>query len=133
MLDQEHGSPWSELKIPEVLFRDTIKELHMKIESEWDPLQQSACQTAAGRALWKHVTHDLFAEVLAGETYLRSFYEKIKKDRSNNAREVSGVILAVRSLWFDSKLEAAISSFNGAAAQVVVVGAGKFLASCDML
>lgn len=129
MSGQENGLPceptWGvDLKLPEVMFTDTIKELHMKIESEWDTLQQSACQTAAGRALWKHVTHDQFADVLAGETYLRSFHEKIKKDRSNNAREVSGVILAVRTLWFDSKLEAAISSFGGGDAQVVLLGAG---------
>ncbi|KAG4933658.1 hypothetical protein JHK87_047660 [Glycine soja] len=55
----------------------------------------SACQTAAGRALWKHAIHDPLADVLAGETYLRNLHEKIKKDIVNNARETSGVIVAV--------------------------------------
>lgn len=67
--------------------------------------------------------HDPFADLLAGETYLKSFHEKIKNDRLKNARETSGVILAVRTLWFDSKIEAALSSFNGEG-QVVLLGAG---------
>ncbi|KAA8528647.1 hypothetical protein F0562_036002 [Nyssa sinensis] len=128
MLDQESGMPedwtWPELKLPELLFTGTVRELHAAIENEWDTLRRSACQTAAGRALWKHVVHDPIAELLAGETYLRSFYDKIKKDRLNNAREVSGVILAVRTLWFDSKLEVALNSFDGGEAQVVFLGAG---------
>lgn len=70
--------------------------------------------------------HDPLAELLAGETSLRSFYEKIKKDRCNNAREVPGVMLAVRTLWFDEKIEAAIESFGGGGAQVVLLGAGWF-------
>lgn len=113
-----------EFKIPDLLLDDTVRGLHLSIEKEWDSLQQSACQTAAGRAMWKHVINDPFADVLAGETYLRSLHEKIKKDCTNNAREISGVILAVRTLWFDSKLEAVIDSFNGGAAQVVILGAG---------
>ncbi|KAK3030557.1 hypothetical protein RJ639_039587 [Escallonia herrerae] len=124
MSEQQNGLPedqiWPE---PDLLYSDTVRELHAVIESDWDSLRRSACQTAAGRALWKHVVHDPLAGLLAGETYLKSFYEKIKKDRLNNAREISGVILAVRTLWFDTKLEAAVSSFGGAA-QVVLLGAG---------
>ncbi|KAK9269906.1 hypothetical protein L1049_025479 [Liquidambar formosana] len=128
MSDRENGQPenptWSELKLPDLLYDDTVRQLHAAIENKWDSLQRSACQTAAGRALWKHVVHDPLAELLAGETYLRNVYEKIKKDRLNNAREVSGVILAVRTLWFDSKLEAALNSFPVGEAQVVLLGAG---------
>ena len=128
MSEEQNGKPeewaWPELKLPDLLLTDTVRKLHEAIESEWDSLRQSACQTAAGRALWKHVTHDQLAELLAGETYLRSLYEKIKKDRCRNAREVSGVMLAVRTLWFDSKIEAALSSFDGGGAQVVLLGAG---------
>ncbi|XP_076895294.1 uncharacterized protein LOC143547870 [Bidens hawaiensis] len=117
-LPDHHNWPQSGL-----LYSEAVRELHATIENEWDSVKQSACQTAAGRALWKHVVHDPLAELFAGETYLKSLYEKIKKDRLNNAREVSGVILAVRTLWFDSKLEAAIKSFGGGA-QVVLLGAG---------
>ncbi|KAL3845240.1 hypothetical protein ACJIZ3_002643 [Penstemon smallii] len=116
--------PWPELKLPELLGSGTVKALHAAIESEWDSLRRSACQMAAGRALWKHVIHDEVAELLAGETYLKNIYEKIKNDRLNNAKEIHGVILAVRTLWFDSKLEAALSSFDGGGAQVVLLGAG---------
>ncbi|KAL0017177.1 hypothetical protein SO802_004246 [Lithocarpus litseifolius] len=128
MSDQENALPedpmWSELKLPDLLSTETVRDVHATIEHEWDPLQRSACQTAAGRALWKHLIHDPLAGLLAGESYLKSLYEKIKKDRINNAREVSGVILAVRTLWFDSKLEAALKSFNSKEAQVVILGAG---------
>ncbi|KAF8405224.1 hypothetical protein HHK36_010125 [Tetracentron sinense] len=128
MSEQENQLPgdlaWPELNFSDFILSDSVKELHMSVDNEWDPLQRTACQTAAGRALWKHVIHDPVAEVLAGETYLRSLYEKIRKDQLNNAREVSGVILAVRTLWFDSKLEAALSSFDGGEAQVVLLGAG---------
>lgn len=117
--------PWSELKLPELLSSDTLRSLHTAIETDWDSLRRSACQTAAGRALWKQVVHDPLAELFAGETFLKTIYEKIKKDRLNNAREISGVILAVRTLWFDSKLEAALSSFDEGGAQVVLLGAGK--------
>ncbi|KAI5600013.1 hypothetical protein POPTR_002G260300v4 [Populus trichocarpa] len=127
MSDQENGlqedPQWLELKLPRLLYTDTVQGLHATIQSEWDSLRRSACQTAAGRALWKHVIHDPFADLLAGETYLKSFHEKIKNDRLKNARETSGVILAVRTLWFDSKIEAALSSFNGEG-QVVLLGAG---------
>ncbi|GAB2291292.1 hypothetical protein Dimus_025551 [Dionaea muscipula] len=128
--DQENGQHpeepkiWSELKLPELLSTDGVRRLHATIEKEWDPLWQSACQTAAGRALWKHVTHDPLAELLAGETHLRSFYEKIRKDCLNKAPQVSGVILAVRTLWFDSELEAAVNLFNTEGAQIILLGAG---------
>ncbi|KAE8719495.1 hypothetical protein F3Y22_tig00109957pilonHSYRG00316 [Hibiscus syriacus] len=112
-----------ELKLPHLLFTENVRPLYAKIVNEWDFLKKSACQTAAGRALWKHVIHDPLAHVLAGETYLRNLHDKIMKDRHNNAREISGVILAVRTLWFDSKIEAVIDSLGGAA-QVVLLGAG---------
>lgn len=132
MTDQENGqhveepTVWSEseLKLPELLFDDGVRRLHEAIEKEWDTLRQSACQMAAGRALWKHVTRDPLAEVLAGETYLRHFHEKIRKDCLNKAPQVSGVILAVRTLWFDAQLKAALESFQGKGAQVVLLGAG---------
>ncbi|KAI8549684.1 hypothetical protein RHMOL_Rhmol06G0043800 [Rhododendron molle] len=122
--EEQQRQQWPELKLPELLYTDTISKLHEVIESDWDYLRRSACQMAAGRALWKHVIHDPLAELLAGETCLRSFYEKIKKDRCNDAKEVSGVMLAVRTLWFDAKIEAAIESFGGGEAQVVLLGAG---------
>lgn len=128
MSSQENGSSehptWPEFKLPDLLSTHTVRQVHATIENEWDPLQLSACQTAAGRALWKHVIHDPLADILAGETYLKKFHEKIKKDCVNKAREISGVILAVRTLWFDSKLEAALHSFNDREAQVVLLGAG---------
>ncbi|KAJ0818686.1 hypothetical protein HanPI659440_Chr00c01g0705231 [Helianthus annuus] len=62
------------------------------------------------------------AKLYAGETHLKNIYEKIKKDRLNNAREVHGAILVVRALWFKSKLEVAVKSFGGGA-QVVLLGA----------
>ncbi|KAL1198721.1 hypothetical protein V5N11_002984 [Cardamine amara subsp. amara] len=96
----------------------------MSIQSEWDYFKKSACQTAAGRALWKHVIHDPLAHLFAGETHLRNLHIKIQNDQVNNAREVSGVILAVRTLWFDSRIQAALDSFHGDAAQVVLLGAG---------
>lgn len=128
MSEEQNGKledqSWPELKLPDLLYTDTVQQIHASIENEWDSLRQSACQTAAGRALWNHVVHDPLAELFAGETYLRSLHEKIKKDRLTNAREVSGVILAVRTMWFDSKIEAALNSFYGGAAQVVLLGAG---------
>ncbi|WCJ35176.1 Leucine carboxyl methyltransferase [Euphorbia peplus] len=129
MSEQEHGIKkeeqqlWQELMLPHLLCTDAVQELHAKILNEWDPLRKSACQTAAGRALWKHLINDPFADLLAGETQLRGLYQKIKNDQLNNAREISGVILAVRTLWFDSKVEAAIASFREES-QVVLLGAG---------
>ncbi|XP_023002415.1 uncharacterized protein LOC111496264 [Cucurbita maxima] len=128
MTEKENGLAddpgWFELKFPDLLSADSVREVHARIVAEWDYLQRSACQMAAGRALWKHVIHDPLADLLAGEACLRNLHEKIKKDRSNNAREMSGVILAVRTLWFDSKIEGALTSFNGRDSQVVLLGAG---------
>ncbi|KAG8377789.1 hypothetical protein BUALT_Bualt08G0070200 [Buddleja alternifolia] len=123
-MSNQENEPWPELKLPELLSDDTVRALHAAIESEWDPARRSACQTAAGRALWRQVIQDPLAELFAGETYLKNVYEKIKKDKLNKAREISGVILAVRTLWFDSKLEMALSSSVGGGAQVVLLGAG---------
>ncbi|CAL9061061.1 unnamed protein product [Musa banksii] len=119
-------SAWlEELQLPQVLISERVRSLHATIEQEWDYLRRSACQTAAGRALWNHMIRDPLAAVLAGESYLRSLYEKMRQDRLSNAREVSGVILAVRTLWFDSRIEAAINSFGDRGAhQVVLLGAG---------
>jgi len=128
MTDKVNGLPedqaWAELELPDLLNTDPVREIHATIEKEWDFLQRSACQTAAGRALWKHVIHDPLADLLAGETYLRNLHEKIKKGCLSNAREISGVILAVRTLWFDCRLEDALNSSNGREAQVVLLGAG---------
>ncbi|KAF5747114.1 hypothetical protein HS088_TW06G01295 [Tripterygium wilfordii] len=121
---QEEPQVLEELKLPHLFSNEKVRELHATIENEWDSLQRSACQTAAGRALWKHVTNDPVADLLAGETYLRSLYEKMTNDRINKAREVSGVILAVRTLWFDSKIQDALNSFSGGGVQVVLLGAG---------
>lgn len=134
MSDQVNGLPedpeWPELKLPDLLHSEAVRHVHATIEKEWDSLRRSACQTAAGRALWKHVIHDPLAELLAGESYLRNLHEKIKKDCLKNARETSGVILAVRTLWFDSRLEDALTSPNGREAQVVLLGAGKLGYRC---
>lgn len=124
MSNQENGS-LPNFILPDSLYTETIREIHSKIEQNWDSLRQSARQTAAGRALWKHVINDPLAELLAGETYLKKLYEKIKKDILNSAREVSGVIIAVRTLWFDKRIEAALNSFDGGGAQVVILGSGK--------
>ncbi|KAK6131197.1 hypothetical protein DH2020_035058 [Rehmannia glutinosa] len=97
MSNHENGfpedKPWPELKLPELLSSETLKALHAVIERDWDLLQRSACQTAAGRALWKQVINDPLAELFAGETYLKAIYEKIKKDRLNNAKEFLGYLL----------------------------------------
>lgn len=121
----EAESDWQELWVlPERLKSETVRALHETIDREWSALQRTACQTAAGRALWNHVIHDPVADILAGERFLESLREKMRKDKLNNAREVSGVMLAVRTMWFDSKLEAAIESFGEGEAQVVLLGAG---------
>ncbi|PIA52656.1 hypothetical protein AQUCO_01000491v1 [Aquilegia coerulea] len=127
MLPEENGTEemnMFELKLSDFLLSDTVRALHASINEEWDSLQLSACQTAAGRALWKHIIHDPVADILAGEKYLRNLHEKIKKDKLSNAREISGVILAVRTLWFDSNIESALNSFNCGENQVVLLGAG---------
>ncbi|XP_058785337.1 uncharacterized protein LOC131660178 isoform X2 [Vicia villosa] len=121
----QHNQTWPELQLPDLLHsNETVRQVHATIEKEWDFLQRSACQTAAGRALWKHVIHDPLAALLAGEHYLRNLHEKMMKDHLNNAHETSGVILAVRTLWFDSRLEEFLNSTNGREAQVVLLGAG---------
>ncbi|KAF5943232.1 hypothetical protein HYC85_020874 [Camellia sinensis] len=80
MSEEQNGKledqSWPELKLPDLLYTDTVQQIHASIENEWDSLRQSACQTAAGRALWNHVVHDPLAELFAGETYLRSLYER---------------------------------------------------------
>ncbi|KAJ9186585.1 hypothetical protein P3X46_002137 [Hevea brasiliensis] len=91
MSDQENGSQeepkWLELKLPHLLYNETAKELHTTIQSEWD------------YTLWRHVIHDPLADLLAGETYLKNFHEKIKNDCLKNAQDISGVLLAIRNLW----------------------------------
>lgn len=129
MSDKQNGflpdePTWPELKLSQCMYTQTVREIHTLIENEWDSVKLSACQTAAGRALWKHVISDPFAEILAGETYLRSLFEKMKKDKLNKASEISGVILAIRTLWFDSKIKAAVGSFGEGETQVVLLGAG---------
>ncbi|KAL3511875.1 hypothetical protein ACH5RR_024592 [Cinchona calisaya] len=125
MSNQENGlsndiQSWPELGLPDLLDTDTIQEIHRSIQNDWDSTRQSASQTAAGRALWKHVVNDPLSELLARKTSLRTAFEKIKKDR-----EISGVILAVRTLCFDSKIEAPLSSYGDGAAQIVLLGAGN--------
>ncbi len=108
------GKPWS-----------AIRELHRTLDPQRDVVERSACQTAAGRALWNHVIHDPLAEVLAGDSFLSSLQEKMKKDWQSNAREVPGVMLAVRTLWFDSRLSQALNRFPPyCTPQVVLLGAG---------
>ncbi|CAN6450585.1 unnamed protein product [Victoria cruziana] len=116
-----------EMRLPEVLSSEGVKRLHASIEEEWDSVERTACQTAASRALWKHVIRDPLAEILAGEKQLRILHGKVMADRLNNAREIAGVMLAVRTLWFDCKLEAAVESLRSlgeAETQVVLLGAG---------
>lgn len=127
-MEKTSGLAWlAELKLPQMLESETVKSLHAIIDDKWGPIHRSACQTAAGRALWNHVIHDPMAGALAGESFLKSLYEKMRKDWLHDSREVSGVILAIRTLWFDAKLEAAINSFDSiddGGAQVVLLGAG---------
>jgi len=115
-----------ELKLSTLMEDENIRELHRLIERECDAVERSACQTAAGRALWNHVIHDPVAEILAGETCLRNLHKKIRVDKLKNARETAGVMLAVRTLWFDSRLQAALSHLKGET-QVVLLGAGPIL------
>eukprot|EP01018_Ginkgo_biloba_P001443 Gb_12070 [translate_table: standard] len=115
-----------ELKMSRLMELESVRHLHKLIEHEWDVVERTACQTAAGRALWKHVIDDPLAEIFAGETCLKSLHEKMKMDKLKNARETAGVILAVRTLWFDSRLEAALHCFKGDT-QVVLLGAGFIL------
>ncbi|XP_078430441.1 leucine carboxyl methyltransferase [Wolffia australiana] len=111
-----------ELELPGLLKEEKVKSLFATINSEWSALLRSACQTAAGRALWKKIVGDPLAEILAGEDCLRNLHKKIIDDQIRRSREVSGVIIAVRTLWFDSKLTSAVDNFGPA--QVVLLGAG---------
>lgn len=106
---------------------EAIKLLHSTLDPQTDYLERSACQTAAGRALWNHVIHDPLAEVFAGDVFLKTLQEKIRRDLEIKARETAGVMLAVRTLWFDTKLTEALSAFGPSSGrQVVLLGAGKF-------
>jgi hypothetical protein len=66
----------------------------------------------------------LAAGELAGEKHLRGLQEKMRRDERAGAREVPGVMIAVRTLWFDARIEAAVGNLGGAP-QVVLLGAGS--------
>jgi len=68
-----------------------VRALHARVEAEWGPVLQSACQTAAVRALWGRAVRDPAAGVLAGERYLRGLHDKMRRDERAGAREVHGV------------------------------------------
>lgn len=106
---------------------EAVRRLHNSLNPERDYLERSACQTAAGRALWNHVIHDPLAEVFAGDVFLRGLQEKVRRDQDKKARETAGVMMAVRTLWFDARLAEALARFDSAstAHQVVLLGAGK--------
>ena len=108
----------------EQLAAEGVRALHARVEAEWDPVLQSACQTAAVRALWASAVRDPAAGVLAGERHLRGLHERMRRDERTGAREVHGVMIAVRTLWFDARIEAAVAGLVGAA-QVVLLGAGS--------
>ncbi|GJN23152.1 hypothetical protein PR202_gb10775 [Eleusine coracana subsp. coracana] len=100
-----------------------VRALHARVEAEWGPVLQSACQTAAARALWGRAVGDPAAGVLAGERFLRALRDKMRRDERAGAREVHGVMIAVRTLWFDKRIEAAVHALGGDP-QVVLLGAG---------
>jgi hypothetical protein len=102
-----------------------VRALHARVEAEWGPVLQSACQTAAARALWGRAVRDPAAGVLAGERFLRGLREKMRRDERAAAREVHGVMIAVRTLWFDARIEAAVAALGGDP-QVVLLGAGLY-------
>lgn len=107
---------------------EAVRRLHNSLDPERDYLERSACQTAAGRALWNHVIHDPLAEVFAGDALLRGLLEKVRRDQDQNARETAGVMMAVRTLWFDARLADALARFASVSThtshQVVLLGAG---------
>ncbi|KAL6636840.1 hypothetical protein ACP70R_024412 [Stipagrostis hirtigluma subsp. patula] len=105
------------------LAAEGVRALHARVEAEWGPVLQSACQTAAARALWARAVRDPAAAVLAGERFLRGLHDKMRRDERAGAREVHGVMIAVRTLWFDARIEAAVAALGGAP-QVVLLGAG---------
>uniref|UniRef100_M8B5S1 Uncharacterized protein n=1 Tax=Aegilops tauschii TaxID=37682 RepID=M8B5S1_AEGTA len=47
----------------EQLAAEGVRALHARVEAEWDPVLQSACQTAAVRALWASAVRDPAAGV----------------------------------------------------------------------
>lgn len=100
-----------------------VRALHARVEAEWGPVLQSACQTAAARALWGRAVRDPAAGLLAGERYLRGLRDKMRRDEQAGASEVHGVMIAVRTLWFDARVEAAVAALGGDP-QVVILGAG---------
>jgi len=110
--------------VMEQLAPEGVRALHARVEAEWGPVLQSACQTAAARALWARAVRDPAAAVLAGERYLRGLHEKMRRDERAGAREVHGVMIAVRTLWFDARIEAAVDALGGDP-QVVILGAGS--------
>ncbi|KAJ3670066.1 hypothetical protein LUZ60_010390 [Juncus effusus] len=114
----------SEFTLRDLVTSDEVREIHATIDTEWDPVLQSSRQTAAGRALWSHVINDPLADIFAGEKLLRGLYEKMRRDRLKNAKEVSGVMMAIRTLWFDTRLEAAIEALGCTGIQIVLLGAG---------
>lgn len=101
---------------------DGVRALHARVEAEWGPVMQSACQTAAARACGARV-RDPAAGVLAGEVPGGAPGADAAR-RGGRAREVHGVMIAVRTLWFDARVEAAVASLGGPA-QVVLLGAGN--------
>lgn len=105
---------------------EAIRRLHNSLDPERDYLERSACQTAAGRALWNHVIHDPLAEVFAGDVFLRGLQEKVRRDQDKKERETAGVMMAVRTLWFDARLAEALARFDSTSSnhQVVLLGAG---------
>uniref|UniRef100_A0ACD5X860 Uncharacterized protein n=1 Tax=Avena sativa TaxID=4498 RepID=A0ACD5X860_AVESA len=109
--------------VMEQLAPEGVRALHARVEAEWGPVLQSACQTAAARALWASAVRDPAAGVLAGERHLRGLHDKMRRDERAGAREVPGVMIAVRTLWFDARIEAAVGALGGAP-QVVLLGAG---------
>lgn len=122
------NSVWpEELKLAELLMSEIVRSLHATMDHEWDPLQLSACQISEGRVLWNDMIHDPVTKILAGERFLRRPYEKMRKYQLSNAREVSGMVLAAWTLWFDSRIEAVINSFEDWRAEVVLLSAGQCL------
>lgn len=55
---------------------------------------------------------DPVAEVFAGDVLLKGLQEKVHRDQDKNARETAGVMLAVRTLWFDARLEGTLAQFD---------------------
>ncbi|KAI5065607.1 hypothetical protein GOP47_0020302, partial [Adiantum capillus-veneris] len=110
-------------------YTEKMRQLHSMLDVEEDSRERTARQTAAGRALWNHVIHDPLARFLAGESQLRKLQGKMEE--AAGSRETAGVMLAVRTLWFDGKIEAALQRWREgsdcselARPQVVLLGAG---------